>query len=209
MTLSTQFMTMLAMIGMGTFFGITLDTYNRFLQRSKRKSWLVFINDVLFWVFQGLFIFYVLFQINQGEWRFYIFLALFCGFAFYQGLCKEIYLKSLEKLILMAIRISKFCVRLFYVLIYKPIAALISLLISTILVIGTGLLSLLKWCIRCIWFMFKLIWKPMLWALLLFWKIVPKNIKKFVEKLYNKGTGKLKQLKNIINKLISRWKKKE
>ena len=81
MTLSTQFMTMLAMIGMGIFFGAGLDTYNRFLKRSKRKSWLVFINDILFWILQGLFIFFVLFRVNQGELRIYIFIALLCGFA--------------------------------------------------------------------------------------------------------------------------------
>ena len=77
MTLSTQFMTMLAMIGMGIFFGAGLDTYNRFLKRRKRKSWLVFINDVLFWILQGLFIFFILFRVNQGELRFYIFIAFY------------------------------------------------------------------------------------------------------------------------------------
>ncbi|WP_371931952.1 spore cortex biosynthesis protein YabQ [Mesobacillus subterraneus] len=97
MTLSTQFLTMLAMIWMGTLFGASLDTHNRFLKRSKRKSWIVFINDILFWVFQGLSIFYVLFSVNMGELRFYIFLALLCGFAAYQSLFKNMYLKVLER----------------------------------------------------------------------------------------------------------------
>ncbi|WP_328192609.1 spore cortex biosynthesis protein YabQ, partial [Heyndrickxia coagulans] len=39
MSLSVQFYTMLAMIAMGSFFGGTLDTYNRFLQRRNRKRW--------------------------------------------------------------------------------------------------------------------------------------------------------------------------
>ncbi|MFD6438251.1 spore cortex biosynthesis protein YabQ, partial [Peribacillus sp. NPDC060186] len=37
MTLTIQFYTLLAMIGMGSCFGAALDTYNRFLKRSKRK----------------------------------------------------------------------------------------------------------------------------------------------------------------------------
>ena len=107
MTLSTQFITMLSMIGMGAFFGAALDTYNRFLQRRKRKSWLVFINDILFWLFQGLFIFFILFHVNQGELRFYIFLALLCGFAAYQSILKQLYLKCLEKLISIVIAVFR------------------------------------------------------------------------------------------------------
>lgn len=57
MTLSTQFITMLAMVGMGSFFGAALDTYNRFLKRDTQKHWLVFLNDILFWLLQGLTIF--------------------------------------------------------------------------------------------------------------------------------------------------------
>ena len=38
MTLSTQFMTMLVMIGMGTFFGAALDTYNRFLKKKQEEK---------------------------------------------------------------------------------------------------------------------------------------------------------------------------
>ena len=61
MTLSTQFLTMLSMIGMGSLFGAMLDTYQRFLNRPKRNHWIVFFNDLLFWVIQALLIFYTLF----------------------------------------------------------------------------------------------------------------------------------------------------
>src|SRR5438309_5601434 len=121
MTLSTQFMTMLAMIGMGIFFGAGLDTYNRFLKRSKRKNWIVFINDILFWILQGLFIFFVLFRVNQGELRIYIFIALLCGFAAYQSLFKVIYLRWLEVLISFVISLLRFFVKTVYLLVYKPI----------------------------------------------------------------------------------------
>lgn len=208
MTLSTQFLTMLVMIGMGTFFGAALDTYNRFLQRSKRKHWLTFINDVLFWVFQGLLIFYVLFHVNQGEWRFYIFIALVCGFAAYQSLFKQIYLRVLEKLIYVAISIYKFFVRLFSALIYKPIKGLVMLIISTIIMLGNGLYMLFKWVVRIIWLIIRQIIKLIMWFLLLFWKLFPKPLKNSVEKLYNRLAGKLRSIKNSIIKLISKWKKK-
>lgn len=207
MTLSTQFLTMLVMIGMGTFFGAALDTYNRFLQRSKRKNWITFINDVLFWVFQGLLIFYVLFHVNQGEWRFYIFIALICGFAAYQSLFKQIYLKILERLINVVISIYNFFVRLFLALIYKPIKGLVTLLISTIMILSNGLYMVIKWVIRSIWLIIRQIIKLIMWCLLLFWKLFPKPLKNSVEKLYNRIAGNLKSIKNSIIKLISKWKK--
>lgn len=121
MTLSVQFLTMLSMIGMGSLFGASLDTYQRFLKRPVRKSWVVFINDILFWLLQGLAIFYILFLVNEGELRFYIFLALLCGFAAYQALMKNIYLKLLEIVISTIISIYYFIVKVIRLLIIRPV----------------------------------------------------------------------------------------
>jgi spore cortex biosynthesis protein YabQ len=207
MTLSTQFLTMLVMIGMGTFFGAALDTYNRFLQRSKRKNWLTFINDILFWVFQGLLIFYVLFNINQGEWRFYILIALVCGFAAYQSLFKQLYLKTLERLIILVISIYSFFVKLFLLLIYKPIKGLVTLLISIIIMFGNGFYRLFKWVLSIIWLVISQIINLIIWILSLFWKLFPKHFKNSVEKLYNRIAGNIRSIKNSIIKLISKWKR--
>ena len=207
MTLSTQFMTMLAMIGMGIFFGAGLDTYNRFLKRRKRKSWLVFINDVLFWILQSLFIFFVLFRVNQGELRFYIFIALLCGFASYQSVFKGIYLKWLETLIFFVLSLFRFFVKIVHLLIYKPIYFVITTIFELILMIGKGLLVLFKWIIKAIWFVIKVLFMPIKWILLLIWKLSPKTIKKLVEKIYNKLEGKYKIIKNIIIHWISKWKR--
>lgn len=207
MTLTTQFMTMLAMIGMGSVFGAALDTYNRFLKRTKRKSWIIFINDILFWLLQGLAIFYILFLVNKGELRFYIFVALLCGFAAYQSLFKKMYLRVLEISIRMAISIYRFFVKTITLLIYKPIQGLIMALIAIAVMLGKGLYSLLKVILRVFWFILKVVFLPVKWILSLLWKLLPKNIKKSVEKLYNKLAGYLQQIKNYVLKWISKWKK--
>ncbi|WP_264741084.1 spore cortex biosynthesis protein YabQ [Cytobacillus firmus] len=207
MTLTTQFVTMLAMIGMGSVFGAALDTYNRFLQRTKRKSWLVFINDILFWLVQGLAIFYILFLVNKGELRFYIFIALLCGFAAYQSLFKKMYLRVLEISIRMAISIYRFFVKAFTLLIYKPIQGLIMALIAIVVMLGKGLYSLFKAILRVFWFILKAVFLPVKWILSLLWKLLPKKIKKTVEKLYNKLAGYLQQIKNYVLKWIAKWKK--
>jgi spore cortex biosynthesis protein YabQ len=205
MTLSTQFLTMLAMIGMGSLFGASLDTHNRFLKRSKRKSWIVFINDILFWVFQGLSIFYVLFSVNMGELRFYIFLALLCGFAAYQSLFKKTYLKLLERAISITINIYLFFVKAVRLLIVRPLQMLAATALSLVLITGRGLYVLLKWLLSVLlWLLKNIIWKPIKMIFLLFWKLLPKTVKKSVEKLYNKLAGFLFIVKNYSTKPI-KW----
>ncbi|GLB61566.1 spore cortex biosynthesis protein YabQ [Cytobacillus sp. NCCP-133] len=207
MTLTTQFLTMLAMIGMGSVFGAALDTYNRFLMRTKRKSWLVFINDILFWLMQGLAIFYILFLVNKGELRFYIFVALLCGFAAYQSLFKKMYLRVLEITIRMVISIYRFLVKAFTFVILRPIQGLITAFIAITVMLGKGGYSLLKVIFRVIWFTVKVAFMPVKWILALLWKLLPKHIKKPVEKLYNKLAGYLQQTKNYVLKWIAKWKK--
>jgi len=207
MTLSTQFLTMLSMIGMGSLFGMMFDTYQRFLDRPNRKSWIVFFNDLLFWVIQALIIFYTLFLVNNGELRFYIFVALLCGFAAYQSLFKGIYLRLLEFIINTVIAIYRLMRRAFLLLIYKPVLGLIQLIISIIILLGRGLFSLVKFILNILWVVLKVIWVPIEKIMLLLWKLLPKTIKKSVEKLYNKTAGIFMEIKNYLLKLIKKWKK--
>ncbi|MFB5198113.1 spore cortex biosynthesis protein YabQ [Bacillus sp. AFS073361] len=208
MSLSTQFFTLLSMIGMGTLFGAMFDTYQRFLKRPKRKQWIVFFNDLLFWIIQAVIIFYTLFLVNNGELRFYIFLALICGFAAYQSLFKGIYLRLLEFVIKSVIAISRFLKKTFQLLIYKPIVGLVQFIIIIIIAIGRGLFTLVKFIGKVLLLIVKIIVVPMQKILLLFWKLLPKSIKKSVEKLYNKTAGNFQRIRNYITKFIDRWKKR-
>lgn len=195
------------MAAMGSYLGAAIDTYNRFLFRSKRKSWLVFLNDIFFWILQGLIFFYVLFVINQGELRFYIFLAILCGFAAYQSLLKRGYARVLEIIITMIISIYRYAVKIFLMLIYRPIVSLLLGCVSLITIIGKGLFVLVKWTIQFIWMIIKLLFTPVKWLLILFWNLLPKHIKKTVEKLYNKLAGYYQVIKNTIINVLSRWRK--
>ncbi|WP_251554324.1 spore cortex biosynthesis protein YabQ [Neobacillus muris] len=209
MSLSTQFLTMISMIGMGSLFGAMLDTYQRFLKRPKRKSWIVFINDLLFWTIQALLIFYALFLANNGELRLYIFVALLCGFAAYQSLFKGLYLWLLEFLIQTVISIARFLRDTFVLLIYKPIAGLIQLITIILLSIGRGLLSLVNLISKIVLWNIKIIFKVINRILLFFWKLLPKGLKKSVEKLYNKTAGNLKEIGNYIRTIMGKWKRKK
>lgn len=207
MTLSTQFLTMLSMIGMGSLFGVMFDTYQRFLDRPNRKSWIVFMNDLLFWIIQALIIFYILFLVNNGELRFYIFVALLCGFSAYQSLFKGFYLKLLEAMIRSVIALYQFFRRAFKILIYKPVVGIIQLLISIIILLGRGTLSLVKFILKVLLFILKVLWVPIVKIIIILWKLLPKSIKKYVEKLYNKTAGIFMEIKNYLGKWIKKWKR--
>lgn len=208
MTLSTQFITMASMIGMGALFGILLDTYQRFLKRSKRKHWLVFLNDVLFWIIQAFLIFYVLFLVNKGEFRFYILLALVCGFAAYQSLLKGMYLRLLEMLIHLVVSAVNLFNKTVRMLVFKPVVGLFHLVIFIILFLGRGLFTLVKFVFKILLFSIKVILKPVGKILLLFWKLFPTGVKKNVETFYNKLAGNLLKIKNYSIRWLALWKKK-
>ena len=84
-----------------------------FLKRQERKRWLVFIHDILFWIVQALFVFYVLLLVNEAELRIYVFLALLCGFAAYQSLLKALYMKLLNFLIYIFMQTTYFLFELY------------------------------------------------------------------------------------------------
>jgi len=210
MSLTTQLATMLAMIGMGGWLGAALDTYNRFLQRQDRAHWIVFINDILFWIVQGLIIFYVLLLVNQGELRFYIFLAILCGYAAYQSLFRTIYLKVLEWLIWFATRLYQFFIQLCRYLLIRPVQFFFQMLLVLILFIWKALLSLLRLFLRMLYQCTKLLVAPFRWTGLIIWKIAPPSWKRISTKIFAYLTGIIRQVKNMKDRIrtwISKWQK--
>ncbi|PKG22484.1 spore cortex biosynthesis protein YabQ [Niallia nealsonii] len=207
MTLSVQFMTMLAMIGMGLFFGISLETYQYFLKRPVRKRLIVFFHDLLFWIFQALLLFYVLFLVNQGEVRIYIILALFLGFAIYQALLKKVYLRLLKLVISISIRFYQLIVKLLINLVYKPIKSLIFLLISIVVFLYKGLMALARAAVRVLSFILKIMFLPFKWLFSLIWLLLPKRGKNSVEKFSGEMAGYFHKIKKYwINWITNRKK---
>ncbi|TDL84851.1 spore cortex biosynthesis protein YabQ [Vibrio vulnificus] len=209
MTLTIQFYTLLAMIGMGSGFGAALDTYSRFLNRSERKRWIVFIHDFLFWIIQGLLIFYVLFLVNEGEFRLYLFLALLCGFSAYQALFKGFYLRFLEFLIILVIKLARFIANSVHMLILLPIKWVIVSVLAIIIGIGKFVLTLLKWAGKILLFILNIFWRPLKWILTHIWNLLPVFVTKNVGKFYNKGKGILLKIKNSIFRTLNGWKNKK
>src|SRR5690606_14067160 len=173
MNLTTQFYTMIAMIGMGSYFGAALETYSRFFRRKRKRRWTVVVNDILFWIVQSLLLFYVLYNVNYGEIRFYIFLAILCGYAFYQSLLKNLYIRFLDLAVNFFMKLYRLIVRLGTLLIYKPVRGLVLFIISTCILLIRILSKILKGLLSFLWSLLKIILYPIFLIVKNLWKLLP------------------------------------
>jgi spore cortex biosynthesis protein YabQ len=210
MSLSTQFYTILAMIGMGSWVGAALDTYGRFLKRPTRAHWVNFINDILFWILQALIIFYILLLINEGELRFYIFIALLCGFSAYQSLIKTYYVRLLETVIKCVKAAYRFVIKTIHLIVIRPIQLFLQLLLAIAVGIFTFLKSIGKWLFKLIWALLRILLMPLKWIGQVFLNILPLGMKKQIRIFLNSLAGfkgKIKNIKDIIRKWLQKFQK--
>ena len=171
MTLSVQLNTMMAMILTGIWIGAAVDTYGRFMHTG-RMTWLLFLGDILFWILQGMLIFFVLLQVNEGDIRFYIFLALLCGFAAYRALFQNLYKNMLDAVIRIVNAIIRFLNRLFMSVVVKPIGLFLKLVLLIAGALGSALWTIATWAAA-----------PLKSVGFLMWRLLPapiKNVKKSV-----------------------------
>ncbi|MGC4378606.1 spore cortex biosynthesis protein YabQ [Fictibacillus sp. Mic-4] len=191
MTLTIQFQTMLSMVGMGIWLGMAIDTYGRFVHEKRKWNWLHFINDIFFWVLQGLIVFYVLLHVNHAEIRFYIFVALLCGFSAYKALFQNVYKRLLETVISMIITLYRFVAKMVSAFLIRPVKWLIMLIIAL-------LLSVAKVTWKILLFILKLLASPFKWLGLLIWRFIPKQKWYNVKEKWLKKAGILISLKNKV-----------
>jgi len=186
MSLNVQFYSMVAMVGMGAYLGMALDTYHRFLYRGRSNKFIVFGTDILFWILQGLLVFYVLYLVNEGALRFYLLLALLCGYAAYKSLLQSIYKRILEFMIQLVIRIYLITVKLVKIFMIIPIKWLIHVIILILLFIYSVLIRLIR-------LLYNFVLSILLFFVRVCWFFVPKRVKNFLAR-YKGVFGKFKNI---------------
>ncbi|MDC3414858.1 spore cortex biosynthesis protein YabQ [Aquibacillus sp. 3ASR75-11] len=197
MTLSVQFATILMMILGGIYLGVAIETFRRFEHHWKKKVVYTYLIEISFWLLQTLILFYLLYVMNQGELRFYIFLAILCGYAAYKGLFENTYRRILERVILFTTKSFHVLNRLFHILIITPIVKVVQAVIAICL----GVWAVVLWIILLV---YKIIFYPIRFILGLVYRILPKNVKKFLQQI----EGFYSKMKNILIKWWNLLKKK-
>ncbi|MGP9076533.1 spore cortex biosynthesis protein YabQ [Geobacillus thermodenitrificans subsp. calidus] len=210
MSITTQLLTMLTMIGMGGWLGMALDTYNRFLKRDERAHWLVFVNDVLFWAVQALLVFYVLLLVNDGELRFYLFLALLCGYAAYQSLLRSLYVRVLEWIIWLAVRIGQAFAQLFRHMVIRPLVLLGQMTLALLLFACRLVMWTIQFLLLVVWKTVLFLLAPLRWIGIAVWRRVPPHRRAWVENFFHRLKGFAGQIKNTKDKIgiwFAKWRK--
>jgi hypothetical protein len=116
-------------------------------------------------------------------------------------------LKILEWVISVAVASYRLSVKIVFTLIYRPLRFLTMAIVSLLLLAGKGIWSLLRTILAILLWILRVAGKPFEMLLSYFWKLLPKKIKKTVERLYNRLAGFTDHLKNYTVKLIDRIKK--
>ncbi|SFX39838.1 spore cortex biosynthesis protein YabQ [Thermoactinomyces sp. DSM 45891] len=152
MTLHTQYLTMLLMLGSGFCLGVILDTYRVLKGRFHIRGWAVSLIDLLYWFVCSGLVFSVLFWSNWGELRFYIFLAIILGvFLYYQWLSK------------FTTRLIEICIRVIEWIIQFHIKAVQVIVIRPILFTIGLIRKLLLFILQLFWKMLQFSLRPLLW----------------------------------------------
>lgn len=83
----------------GIIIGIFFDVF-RILRRSFKTSDIItYIEDILFWIFSGIFLLFVVFKFNNGEIRSYIIIGLLCGILIYMLTISKYFIKVNVKIL--------------------------------------------------------------------------------------------------------------
>lgn len=118
MSLSVQFLSLLAMIGTGIVAGAFMDIIFTGISHAGRKSFIrrrAIIIELIGWVIVGIWTFYILFNVRDGAWRLYDPLAQVSGLLLYATLFQ---------------RPCRFIGRIILRLLLKPIWFVLHLIVS-------------------------------------------------------------------------------
>lgn len=172
MTLQVQFLTMISMIIGGFYLGIAHDTNRRFSPYWRKRAFLRYMLEAVFWMAQTLLLFYILYRVNAGELRAYIFIACMLGFSMYKVLFATTYKRILEVIIRVVRMIYRFFEKVIHMVIITPIRGIIYLIVHVFQLI-----------MSILFFIIRLIYAPLAWMMKLLFSLLPGSIQKKIRKL--------------------------
>lgn len=121
MSLSMQYLTVLAMGLSGAVLGAVYDVYRTILKEWRYLRFLSAILDFAFWVFALGLVLWALQWANNGDVRLYIFLLLGIGLVLYRLLLRDFVVGSTVRMVLAITYFVKMLYRLFLVVVVGPV----------------------------------------------------------------------------------------
>ena len=78
----------------GIIIGIIFDTFRVIRKTFKHKDFIIYVQDVLFWILTGSILMYSTFLFNDGEFRFFLLIGVIVGFVTYLFTFSKIFIKT-------------------------------------------------------------------------------------------------------------------
>lgn len=164
MTLSVQWLTVAMMLASGLGLGALFDGYRVVSGELRFPRWWLPVLDILYWMFSAAVVFRVLYASNNGELRAYVFLGLAAGAVLYYWLFSRTVIRLVKWLIAAAKALVSFAIRLFDLIVVKPLLVLYKLL-KVILAFGSALtiflLKIMLQLVRPFWFLLVWLVRPL------------------------------------------------
>ena len=80
--------------------GIIFDIFRILRKTFKHKDFVIYLQDILFWILTGILLLYTTFIFNDSEIRLYMILSSFLGFIIYLFTISKFFIKVSVKIIL-------------------------------------------------------------------------------------------------------------
>jgi len=160
----------------GIYLGVALETFRRLSRTWEKNNILLYVMEICFWLIQSFVLFYILFRVNGGEIRAYVILAGCLGFAIYKALVSRIYIRILERLIIIVTSIYRFIVRMINGIIITPVKYVLQFIISLLILTFKGITVLIT-------FFLTIVFGPIFWILKKVYHLLPKRVQHFLYKL--------------------------
>lgn len=94
-SLLSEFLQFLIFAALGAFLSFIYDIFRAFRRLIKHKNWAINLQDIIYWLFCPVYIFYIVLRLNYGELRWYIILAIFLGSILYFSTISSFLMKIL------------------------------------------------------------------------------------------------------------------
>ncbi|QKS69648.1 hypothetical protein FLK61_22845 [Paenalkalicoccus suaedae] len=120
---------------MGVLIGTSINLYSRFFRYAPRM--LLYVAAPLLGIALAAWYFYLLYQVNYGEVRIYLLLAIVVGYLLYLRLFAKTVTKILDLVEKLVIRTCMLVYSLFYYIIVIPTKAILKVMVSSVMIIGT------------------------------------------------------------------------
>ena len=105
----------------GILIGILFDIFRILRKSFKTPDFVTYIEDIFFWILNGMILLYSIFKFNNGELRLYIFIGILIGILIYMLLFSKIFIN-------VSTYIIKVIKKTFHILIFIPISFMIKVI---------------------------------------------------------------------------------